>query len=123
MPRDRCCGYPKEPVLMPNGGKGISLCSLILQIMILFFFSLDSTGSYSVAVSTSRIPCLRSETSGAIIKKEICHVQLQVMEKYEKLKIANDSHVGLELLHLFVLDLLGRDTPAAKIFTAKSSNE
>jgi len=43
--------------------------------------------------------------------------------KIEKLKIATDEHLGLELLHLFIRDLLGRHTPAAHIFTNKSEED
>ena len=43
--------------------------------------------------------------------------------KIEKLKIATDEHFGLELLHLFILDLLGRHTPAAHIFATKSEED
>ena len=41
----------------------------------------------------------------------------------EKLADAADVHIGLELIHLFILDLLGRSTPAAKIFLNKASSE
>ena len=44
-------------------------------------------------------------------------------EKIAKLRTATDDHIGLEIIHLFVLDLLGRDTPAAKIFRYKSEEE
>jgi hypothetical protein len=32
-------------------------------------------------------------------------------------------HTGIELLHLFVQDLLGRDSPAAKIWAVKCQDE
>ena len=50
-------------------------------------------------------------------------VQTETQSKLEKFVLAPDSQIGLELLHLFVLDILGRDTPAAKIFMTKSSVE
>ena len=43
--------------------------------------------------------------------------------KIEKLRLATDEHTGLEILHLFVLDLLGRDTPAARFFEQKSDED
>jgi hypothetical protein len=50
-------------------------------------------------------------------------VRQETQQKLEKLLVATDSQIGLELLHMFVLDLLGRDTAAAKIFLTKSSIE
>lgn len=50
-------------------------------------------------------------------------VQKETKDKLEKLLVAADSQIGLELLHMFVLDVLGRDTAAAKIFLSKSSIE
>jgi hypothetical protein len=58
-----------------------------------------------------------------LIKKEIRIVHEMTEEKYRKLKLATDVQIGLEILHLFLMDLLGRTTPAAKIFAAKSENE
>ena len=57
------------------------------------------------------------------ILKEVYHTQFQCKEKADKLQYANDSHIGLEILHSFILDLLGRDTPAAKIFNSKSEED
>jgi hypothetical protein len=50
-------------------------------------------------------------------------VRREAQHKLEKLVVATDSQIGLELLHMLVLDLLGRNTPAAKIFATKSSAE
>ena len=58
-----------------------------------------------------------------VIKSELEFVQKQSHMKYDKLRTANDQQIGLEILHLFVLDLLGRDTPVAKIFLAKSEED
>jgi hypothetical protein len=69
------------------------------------------------------LSCAKALPTDRAIQAEISFVQREAFDKYEKLKLANDSHVGLELLHLFVLDLLGRETPAAKIFVAKSGND
>jgi hypothetical protein len=57
------------------------------------------------------------------IRNEIEHVMNKKKEKISKLKIATREHIGLELLHLFILDLLGRDTPAAYIFKTKSEED
>ena len=47
---------------------------------------------------------------------EIATAQREAHEKAEKLQLATDHHIGLEILHAFVLDVLGRDTPVARIF-------
>lgn len=54
------------------------------------------------------------------IKHELSLIHHEVKKKIEKLAYADDDHIGLEMLHLFVLDLLGRDTNAAKIFNSKT---
>jgi hypothetical protein len=57
------------------------------------------------------------------LKNEMKFVRREAQHKLEKLVVATDSQIGLELLHMLVLDLLGRNTPAAKIFATKSSAE
>jgi hypothetical protein len=37
-----------------------------------------------------------------------------------KLAQSRDAHIGLEIMHLFIIDLLGRDTATAKIFKQKT---
>ena len=39
------------------------------------------------------------------------------------MKITTDENVGLEILHLFIKDLLGKTTPAAKIFSSKADED
>eukprot|EP00597_Dinobryon_sp_UTEXLB2267_P010249 CAMPEP_0170104498 /NCGR_PEP_ID=MMETSP0020_2-20130122/4173_1 /TAXON_ID=98059 /ORGANISM="Dinobryon sp., Strain UTEXLB2267" /LENGTH=1127 /DNA_ID=CAMNT_0010328363 /DNA_START=712 /DNA_END=4092 /DNA_ORIENTATION=+ len=65
------------------------------------------------------------EMSGISSKvyRELELVKQTTQQKVNKLKLATDDHTGLEILHLFVLDLLGRDTPAANIFTKKSDED
>ena len=43
-------------------------------------------------------------------------MQMLATKRFEKLQWATDQHVGLEILHAFVLDVLGRDTVVARIF-------
>ena len=50
-------------------------------------------------------------------------IELSGYTEFEKLNIATDAHTGLEILHLFIKDLLGRDTPAAIIFETKSAED
>jgi len=63
-----------------------------------------------------------SGTKDRIIS-EIDTVKQKVRKKIEKLKLATDEHTGLEIMHLLVLDTLGRDTPAAKIFEQKTAQD
>jgi hypothetical protein len=53
------------------------------------------------------------------VSTELKSVQLQSLEVVEVLSNCSVQHAGLEILHLFMVDLLGRNTPAAKIFKEK----
>ena len=44
-------------------------------------------------------------------------------DKCLQLKHAADDRIGLEILHTFILDVLGRETPAAHIFTSKMQED
>ena len=61
------------------------------------------------------------------MKQKICRemelVEKEAAAKLEKLQYAENLQSGLELLHLFLLDILGRNTPVAKIFQTKSQEE
>jgi len=57
------------------------------------------------------------------IHEQIKIVEDEVQKKEEKLKIVTDEDTGLEILHLFIKDLLGRVTPAAKIFSSKTDED
>jgi hypothetical protein len=59
----------------------------------------------------------------SIIREELKFVHQETRERFEKLRFASDVHTGIELLHLFVQDLLGRDSPAAKIWAVKCQDE
>ena len=62
-------------------------------------------------------------TSESTIRRELDATAREAQSKIEKLRLATDRHISVEILHLFVLDLLGRDSPAAKIFVTKSQQE
>ena len=64
-------------------------------------------------------------TPGAkdLIQREIKIARETAAKKAEKLRIATDAHTGLEILHLFIMDLLGRYTPAARIFETKAEED
>ena len=85
---------------------------------------LDPSGEYAT-IRTSSISKLlgHSQRADDVIKAELLEVQKLTVKHSHKLRLAEDSHVGLELLHLFVTDLLGRDTPVAKIFNSKANEE
>lgn len=55
------------------------------------------------------------------IRQEVACVQTQSKMKIDELQRVPDEHVGLEILHAFVLDVLGRETAAARIFQSTSS--
>eukprot|EP01038_Epipyxis_sp_PR26KG_P014196 gene14196-19049_t len=57
------------------------------------------------------------------IKNEMRTVRNKASKRASKLRLATDSHIGLELLHLFTIDLLGRETPAARIFETKAEED
>eukprot|EP01038_Epipyxis_sp_PR26KG_P009221 gene9221-12434_t len=57
------------------------------------------------------------------IKNEMRTVRNKASKCASKLRLATDSHIGLELLHLFIIDLLGRETPAARIFETKAEED
>jgi len=69
--------------------------------------------------------CFKDKSAGLTSKvyRELELVKRTTQQTVNKLKLATDDHTGLEILHLFVLDLLGRETPAANIFTKKSDED
>ena len=84
---------------------------------------IDPTGEFYR--HRSNLSCFQSKQGSAetLIRTEMIAVRKETLQKVEKLRFATDIHCGLEILHTFVLDLLGRSTPAAKIFLTKSEEE
>jgi hypothetical protein len=84
----------------------------------------DGSWGVSERDESARCACWagRLDSSGAI-KREMEVVEEEVGKRYMKLVSSPDNLVGVELLQLLVLDLLGRDSVAAKIFEAKMSTE
>ena len=97
------------------------LCVLIVSLSSSVCVArIDPTGEF--CVDNKR--CFGSDRSvEANIRKEFDVVAKETAAKFEKLQTATDAHAGLEMLHLFVLDLLGRDTSAAIIFKTKTDEE
>ncbi len=85
--------------------------------------SIDPTGEFTREKSMLDSLRFRGNDAGESIRRELLEVQCQCDMKFEKLKDTLESDIGLELLHLFILDLIGRDTPAAKIFVSKTNTE
>jgi hypothetical protein len=54
------------------------------------------------------------------LEEEILDVKSLSEKQIMKLKPASDLQIGMELFHLFIVDMLGRDSPAARIFEAKT---
>ncbi len=65
----------------------------------------------------------RVHDSERSIREEIAAVQTSALSKVKKLSVATDEHIGLEILHLFILDILGRDSAVARIFQSKSAED
>jgi hypothetical protein len=66
---------------------------------------------------------LSKEDYSRMIQKELFIVETKSKEMIDRLHLAVDSHIGLEILHKFILDILGRDTPAAVIFENKTDED
>ena len=50
-------------------------------------------------------------------------MQEETEKKTEKLSLASDTHAGLEILHTFVLDMLGRGSAVARIFESTAEED
>jgi len=57
------------------------------------------------------------------IAREVARVQRESKYRVSKLYSYPDENIGLEIVHLFVLDILGRDTRAANIFSNKCDED
>lgn len=55
--------------------------------------------------------------------QELQAVQRNIRQKEHKLRSASDIYVGMEIMHQFAIDLLGKGTPAAQIFETTLSEE
>jgi len=72
----------------------------------------------------SLLPCFSGKIGAReLISRELQFVEKETAKKEQKLQLATDTHTGLEILHLFIMDLLGRRTPAARIFETKTAED
>jgi hypothetical protein len=85
-------------------------------------WGVDPTGEFSQQISTFWGFKYRRNAK-KIIMNELKSTMVESDSKLDKLRLASDLQVGLEILHMFVLDILGRHSSAAKIFSSKSSLE
>ena len=86
-------------------------------------WGLDPMGEFTQG-DRKILPCFKGMAGAEeLIMNELDFVKAETAKKTEKLNIASDAHTGLEIMHLFIKDLLGRDTPAAIIFETKSAED
>jgi hypothetical protein len=87
-------------------------------------WGLDPTGCFTRKTDFQFTKCAtRTIDTEEILRNELKFVEEETKIKTEKLKYANEKHIGLEMLHIFVLDLLGHNSVAAKIFITKSEED
>ena len=53
------------------------------------------------------------------VYRDVESVRSRAIAKIESLRVTTEEQVGLEIFQLFIIDLLGRNSPAAKIFESK----
>jgi hypothetical protein len=82
-----------------------------------FLSEADEDNSHSSRSSSASLDASR------LIQKDLNIVEKESKEMLDRLHLAMDSHIGLEILHKFILDILGRDTPAAVIFGNKTEED
>lgn len=73
--------------------------------------------------SCSELVCRNDASGDKSVAAELHDVQQEFLQKNMKLSRASDIQVGMEIMHLFIIDLLGRGTAPAKIFESKTSEE
>ncbi len=84
-------------------------------------WGIDPTGAF--ATHSSLLPWVGSHRADVLIQKHMSQVTKEKNARISKLRSLPDENKGLELLHLFVMDLLGQDTTAANIFLQKSDED
>ena len=71
-------------------------------------WGIDPTGEFSKKRQNYLLFWSQSKSSGDIIKKELKFVEEESKKRIHKLEYSSDVQRGLEILHYFILDLLGR---------------
>jgi len=86
-------------------------------------WGIDPTGEFSKQTERSIFCTHKIRSAERSLQDEMKFVRRETQAKFEKLRFATDVQIGMEILHLFIIDLLGRDTPVAKIFMTKSEED
>lgn len=87
-------------------------------------WGLDANGEFEVRPQVSWFCFLSTLVSAeTIVREEMKSVRNETQSKFEKLRLATDVQIGLEMMHLFILDLLGRTSPVAHIFLRKTEQD
>jgi hypothetical protein len=82
-----------------------------------------NTGEFLVRPYGRSVLAGRHPSVAKTVFREMLQVRLEAERKLQGLRVATEAHAGLEILHTFVVDLLGHDTTAAKIFALKSEED
>jgi hypothetical protein len=69
---------------------------------------IDPTGEFSKQRQTYFWFWTQSKSSAEILKNELTFVREEAEKKCDKLRNASEVQTGMEILHYFILDLLGR---------------
>ena len=86
-------------------------------------WGLTPTGTFATQHQTI-FYCMKEEIDPIkVLRHEFDHLREETLLNVKKLEHAPDVEIGMEILHMFILDLLGRDTPVAKIFLAKAEED
>ena len=84
---------------------------------------LDDCGNFLMNRVDNLFSFQREENVAKKIRFELESVRRESQKRIKSFQFATDTDIGLELLHLFVLDLLGRKTPSARIFVSKAEED
>jgi hypothetical protein len=71
-------------------------------------WGVDPTGEFSKQRQTYWFFWSRPKSAADLIKKELMFVHQEATKRSEKLQHASSAQTGMEILHYFILDLLGR---------------
>ena len=102
-------------------------CDINLQRKLLRFdeveefdsqWGVDPTGAFTRTNSW-----IHQSRADKVIQDHLLFVQKEKNARLSKFRLMPDENKGLELLHLFIVDLLGQNTIAANIFSQKSDED
>lgn len=87
-------------------------------------WGIDPTGNFTKkTIFTYKYCSYNVMDTENIICNEIINVKQESEMKLEKFKNLNEKDIGLEMMHTFMLDLLGRKSRAATIFISKTDED